>query len=235
METVTGEFYMPMYFLMVAFGASILAWWFLSRKDKTLKMFGLGMAGYAAGMVAWSALVFIQPEDLRPLALTGAIPFLLAHLAYAKVAYSKLDSAKANTLLAVVAAMIAGTFIIRTFIYPSEPYFSEGGQLFFGLHPWAVAFYIATISITFLPAISIACSKIKQIGIKNTLRIGLTTLFITEIILASGSDETLLSINGAVMTVALLITWLVVIASSTEDPKIQRNRGRPRKRPASRT
>ena len=226
MEIGTEDSLAQTYFSLVALGAAILAWWFLTRPDKLLRMFGFGMAGYAAGLLLWTVLIFVQPGNLQPLALAGAIPFLLAHLVYAKVAYGHLGGLRTKLMLALVLALIVGTFVVRTFIYPSEPYLSDQGLLFFGLHPLAIAFYIATISLTFLPAISIACSRIKRGGVRNALQAGLTALFITEIILASSDNEILLAINGVAMTLALLACLLFAITSTPEDLKQAGNKPR---------
>ena len=134
MRDTTATLLVPAYFIQIVVGTAILAWWFLSRKDKVLKTFGLGMAGYSLGTAAWTLLVLTKPDDLQFLILAGAVPFLLAHFAYAKVAYKNLDFTKTSLLSLIVAGTIAGTFIFRTFLYPSEPYFSSEGLLFFGLH-----------------------------------------------------------------------------------------------------
>jgi len=206
----------PAFFIQMVLGTGILAWWFISRKDKILKTFGLGLAGYAAGLAAWSLLVLTKPDNLQPLILAGAIPFLLAHFAYAKVAYKNIDFTKTSLLTLVVAGTIVATFAVRTFLYPSEPYFSGEGLLFFGLHPLSVAFYIATISLTFLPAIAVVTSHLKKGALKGVMQVGLTTLYINSIILVSGKDDTLLLINGVVMTTALLVLWVTAISAPTK-------------------
>lgn len=212
MTDLTATVSVPLFFLHATIGTAILSWWFFSKKDKTLKTFGLGLAGYAAGLAAWTLLVLTKPDDLKPLILLGAIPFLLAHFAYAKVAYKNINFAKTSLLTLVVAGTIAGTFIVRTFLYPSDPFFSEQGLLFFGLHPVAVAFYIATISMTFLPAISVIGAVLKKSPIRSVVQGSLTVLFINSVILVSGQDDLLLLINGIVMTVALLTAWVSVLS-----------------------
>ena len=217
MEDITATFLVPAYFLQVVIGTVILAWWFLSRKNKTLRTFGLGMAGYAVGLAAWTLLVFIKPENLQPLIIAGAIPFLLAHLAYAKVAYKNLSFSRISPSLLLVVGIIAATFIIRTFIYPSEAYFSDNGLLFFGLHPVSMAFYITAISLTFLPAISVMVTHLKQNSLRKVMQIGLTVLYINAIILVSSNEDTLLVINGAAMTIALLMLWLKALTTSSKN------------------
>lgn len=217
MGDTTETLLVPAFFLQMVLGTAILAWWFSKRKDKTLKTFGLGMAGYSLGLAAWSLLVLTKPADLQPLILAGAVPFLLAHLAYAKVAYKNLDLSKTSALTLVVLGAIAGTFIVRTFLYPSDPFFSDEGLLFFGLHPLSVAFYITTISLTFLPAIAVVASRLKKGSLKTVMQAGLTTLYINAIILVSGEDDTLLLINGVVMSVALLAVWAKAVTTPSKN------------------
>jgi hypothetical protein len=216
MGDTTATLLVPAYFLQVVIGITILAWWFLSRKDKTLRTFGLGLVGYALGTAAWTVLVLTKPDDLQPLILIGAVPFLLAHLAFAKVAYKNLNFTKTSVLSLVVIGTIIGTFAVRTFLYPSAPYFSEEGLLFFGLHPLSVAFYIATISLTFLPAISVVTAHLKKSPLRGVMHVGLTVLFINSIILVSGNNDTLLLINGIIMTVALLVLWVKTVTTPSK-------------------
>lgn len=202
MTDLTSSVLVPLYFLHTAFGASVLAWWFLSQKERKLKNFGLGMAGYALGTICWAILVVTKPADLKPLILIGAIPFLLAHLAYAKAASNK------NTLFIVTLFLIIATLVARTFLYPSEPYFSDQGLLFFGLNPIVAVLYIATISISFLPAIQSTVAEIKQKSARSIMGIGLTILYINSIILVGIKDSTILLINGWIMALALIALWV---------------------------
>jgi hypothetical protein len=216
MGDTTATLLVPAYFIQIVVGTAILAWWFIARKDKVLKTFGIGMAGYSLGTAAWTLLVLTKPDDLQPLILAGAIPFLLANLAFAKVAYKNLDFKKTSLLSLVVLGTIAGTFIVRTFIYPSAAYFSDEGLLFFGLHPLSIAFYIATMSLTFLPAISVASEHIKKGALRSVMKVGITTLYINSIILVSGNDDTLLLINGVIMTIALLVVWVKAVTTPAQ-------------------
>lgn len=216
MEDTTASLLVPLFFIQMAIGTAILAWWFLTRKQKTLKTFGLGVAGYSVGLTAWSILVVTKPDNLQPLVLAGAVPFLLAHFAYAKVAYKNINFAKTSFLTLVVAGAIAATFIVRTFLYPSVPYFSSDGLLFFGLHPASSAFYIATIALTFLPAVSVVGNTLKKGVLRNVMQVSLTTLFINSVILVSSQSDTLLLINGYVASAALLAVWITAVSSTSK-------------------
>src|SRR3989338_3438220 len=99
MDNLMSTFIVPAYFLHGAIGLGVLAWWFLTRNNSTLKMFGKGLLGYALGMAAWALLVIVRPSDLKPLILIGVIPFALAHLAYAKVGYKDLSSDKSRLMV----------------------------------------------------------------------------------------------------------------------------------------
>jgi hypothetical protein len=213
MDSTISETLVPLYFIHATLGTAVLAWWFLSKKQKSLKDFGWGMAGYSAGLAAWTLVVLTKPVDIKPLILLGVIPFLLAHLAYARSASSKL-STKDNTLMTVTLLLLAATFVTRTFFYPSEPFFSSKGLLFFGLQSVPVALYIATISVSFLPAIRSVVADIKEKSMKSVAGAGLTTLYVNSIILVSAKDDTLLLINGIVMSAALLILWVSALSTS---------------------
>lgn len=212
MSDVTSTVSVPLFFIHATFATAVLAWWFLSSKGQVLKDFGWGLAGYAAGLAVWTLVVLTKPEDLKPLILVGVIPFLLAHIAYAKSASAKLPT-KSTTLVSITILLLTATFLARTFFYPSEPYFSSDGLLFFGLQSVPVALYIATISVSFLPAIRAVSASIKDKAMKPVVGIGFTTLYVNSVILVSAKDNTLLLINGLVMTVALLVLWTKALAS----------------------
>jgi hypothetical protein len=214
MGDLTSSALVPLFFIHTTLGTAILAWWFLTRKAQTLKDFGWGMAGYSAGMAAWTVLVLTKPHDLAPLILVGVVPFLLAHVAYAKTASAKLPT-KSSTQMTITLLLLAATFIARTFFYPSEPFFSDQGLLYFGLQSIPVALYIATISVSFLPAIRTVTAEIKDAGLRSVMGIGLTTLYVNSIILVSAKDDTLLLINGVVLGAALLMLWVKALGSRT--------------------
>src|SRR6185503_7134375 len=150
MNNVMSSFLVPLYFIHITLAMAVLAWWFSTRKGDVLKYFGWGMAGYAMGVAIWTGVILVKPADLEPAILLGVIPFLLAHIAYAKAATLKF---KSNYVMILTLALMVATFIARTFFYPSQPYFSDNGYFFFGLMAIPLALYIATISVSFLPAI----------------------------------------------------------------------------------
>lgn len=147
--------------------------------------------------------MLIRPTDLKPLILVGVVPFLLGSLAYVKAASDKFP-VKASTLIGLVVVLIVATFTARTFFHPSDSYFSSKGLLFFGLKPVTMALYIATLSVSFLPAIRAVASVIKDKAMRSVMGISLMILYIRAIILVSASDNTLLLVNGVVLSLALL-------------------------------
>lgn len=212
MDNTSSNILVPLFFIHATLGVAILAWWFLSKKQLILKNFGWGLLGYTLGLAAWTILVITKPTDMKPLILIGVVPFLSAHIAYAKAASEKL-AIKASTLMGLVVALIVVIFVYRTFLYPSEPYFSDKGYLYFGLAPAVVALYIAIFSVSFLPAIRSVSAVIKDQSVKSVMAIGFTTLYINSIILVSSKDNTLQLINGVVMSLALLTLWAKVLGS----------------------
>lgn len=212
MQSFVQNVLVPLFFLHAAFGTLVLAWWFSKRSKQVSKDFGMGMLGYGLGILVWAAVVIIKPSDIRPMVLLGVVPFLLAHLAYARAASNKLPF-KGTTLVSITTVLVVATFLARTFFYPSQPYFSSNGLLFFGLMPVPVALYIATISVSFLPAIGAVVDDLKKAAVKSVMSIGLMVLYINALVLVSAKDDTLLLINGLVMSLALLVLWVKALSS----------------------
>jgi hypothetical protein len=206
MDSTTSNVLVPLFFIHGTVGTGLLAAWFANSKQQSLRDFGWGMVGYALGMAFWTAAVLAKPGDPKPLILAGVVPFLLAHIAFAKAASVKLPT-KTSTLVGLTIVLLVATFVARTFFYESEPYFSDKGLLYFGLRSVPVALYIATISVSFLPAIRVVVADMKDKSLKTVMGIGLTTLYVNAIILVSAKDDTLLLINGVVLTLALLALW----------------------------
>ncbi len=219
MEDLVRDFLQPLFYVQMAAGVLIIAWWFISKRDKTLKMFGWGMGLYGLGLASWAALVLINPDNLEPLILVGAVPFLLANFAFAKVAYKSIDFTKTSLLMLLVTGMIVATFVVRTFFFESQPYYSDEGILFFGLHSVAIAFYIATIAMTFLPAIPVVSDRFKEGIVKNIVKGALTILFINAIIIVSGQENVLLTINSIVMSTTMTVLTLTLLFSSSKSLK----------------
>jgi hypothetical protein len=209
-DSFTTSFLVPLYFLHLVFGLVILAWWFLSKKAQTLKYFGLGMLGYALGIAAWSVLVITKPADLEPLIMVGVIPFLLAHIAYAKTVSVKY---KIDWIIGLTILLIVVTLIARTFFFPSKPYFSDYGSFYFGLMPIPLALYITTLSVSLLPAIRAVSDEIEQTSMKSVIAVGLTILFINSLLQITARDVTLLFINGSVASLTLLVLWVKALTS----------------------
>jgi hypothetical protein len=198
-------FFVSLYFIHLTIGTAILARYFLSYKEQTIHRFGWGLVGYTLGILFWTIAVAAKPTDLKPLILSGVTPFLLAHLAFAKVVSKK------NYLTAITLSLIVVTIIARTLIFPSEPYFSDQGLLFFGLNSVVSALYITTLSVSFLPAILAVTSKMKNTKTRTIMRIGFITLFINSVILVSSHDDLLLILNGFIMTITFGILWITAL------------------------
>ncbi len=212
MSVSLSNLIVDLFFIHATLATGIIAWYFLTKKKKVFKDFGWGMLGYSLGLASWTVLVITRPNDLKPLIIIGVIPFLLGALAYARAASDKFPI-NGNTLLTLVLLLIVATFVTRTYFYPSDPYFSSKGLLFFGLAPVPIALYIATISVTFLPAIRAVIASMKDKVMKSVLGVGLTVLYVCSIILISSNDNTLLLINGVVITVSLLVIWVKILGS----------------------
>lgn len=203
---------LPLYFVHLTFGFAVLTWWFLSKKNQSLRYFGWGTLGYSLGIAAWTLLVLIKPEDLKPLVLAGVVPFLLAHLAYAKSASIK---TKNNSMIYLTLLLLVITFLARTFFYPSEPYFSDHGGFFFGLMTIPLVLYIATVSVSLLPAIRSMISEIKQASAKSLMGIGFTILYVNIVIQISAKSLTILFINGVVASIVLLALWIKALSAKS--------------------
>jgi hypothetical protein len=200
-----SSYLVPFYFIHITFGLAVLAWWFsANKKNAVLKWFGAGFIGYAIAVGIWTAVIITQPMDLEPYILLGAIPFLLAHLAFA---WSVRKQSKSMLVWYLTLILVVATLVARI-IYPSTPYFSQQGYFFFGLQPIPLALYIATISVSLLPAIRAAVSQIKNKPMAQVMNVGLMMAYIAIIVQITAMDDIVRLLNGMVASVALLVMWV---------------------------
>lgn len=208
MSTLVAILFVPMFFLHGAFGIALLSWWFSRHQNREMKLFGWGLAGYALSMTIWAYMVMQKPNDVGVYMLVSVIPFLLAHLFFAKVADTKFS--KHGHFFLVTGALLVITFVVRTFLQESDPYFSEEGLLVFGVQDIPVALYIAVMTISFLPAIRVVVPNIAKQH-RPIFSVCLTALFVTAITFVSARTTQLLIINGAVLSFMLLVLWSSVL------------------------
>ena len=210
MDGFVESFLVPAFFVHTTASVWFLAWWFgrMGRDQETFRGFSWGLAGYGLGLVAWTLVVIIKPDDLAPLILVGVVPFLLGNIGFAKAATRESAARGISPLMILTFVLIVATWISRTFLYESEPYISEEGLLYFGLQPVPVALYIATISVSFLPAIWRVVLAFADDRLRLIMGICLNTFFINAVILVSANEHSLLMINGFVLSAAAILAWV---------------------------
>lgn len=215
MEDFVESFLVPTFFVHTAAAVWLLAWWFV-RNGKTqasLRYFGWGLAGYGVALVAWTLVVIIKPDNLAPGILVGVVPFMLGNIGFAKAAGRAPEAASIDRLTILTLVLIVATFVSRTFLYESEPHISDEGLLYFGLQPIPVALYIATIAVSFLPAIWRVVAQFTDQRLRLIMSISFNTFFINAIILVSAAEHSLLMINGAVLSAAAILAWSQALKS----------------------
>jgi hypothetical protein len=200
-----SSFLVPLYFIHITFGLAVLAWWFsANKKNAVLKQFGAGFIGYAIAVGIWTAVIITQPSDLEPYILLGALPFLLGNMSFA---WAYREQSKNMVVWYLSLGLVLATLVARVG-FPSQPYFSPQGYFFFGLQPIPLALYIATISVTMLPAIRAAVSQIKNKSMAQVMSVGLTIAFVAIIVQITAMDDLVRFLNGMVASAALLVMWL---------------------------
>lgn len=213
MEDFVESFLVPAFFVHTAAAVWLLAWWFVrrGRVQAAFRYFGWGLAGHGAALAVWMLVVVLKPDDLAPGILIGVVPFMLGNVSFAKAAAGEQSAAIVHPVIILTLALVVATFVSRTFIYESEPYFSDEGLLYFGLKPIPVALYIATLAVSFLPAIWRVVPAFTDERLRLIMAISLNTFFINSVILVSANEHSLLMINGFVLSAAAIFAWVHAI------------------------
>lgn len=213
MDEALRSFLVPAFFTHTAAAVLVLAWWFTRNGGDraTFRYFGCGLVGYGLGLIAWSLVVIVKPDDLVPWILGGVIPFLLGNIGFAKSASAAPETVRVSPLMILTIAFIIVTFVMRTVLYESEPYISDEGLLYFGLQPVPIALYIGTIAVSFLPAIWKVVPAFASEQLRRLMAICLNAFFICAIVLVSASEHSLLVINGFVLSIAAILAWVQAV------------------------
>ena len=206
MDSVVGDYLVPLFFLAGTGAMWFLAYKFLNAKTALFKHFGIGLVLYGLGFAAWGVAVFTK-SNVDLWTTVGVIPFASAHIFFLMAATEKLKTSVRTLVLCGGVGYLVALFFLRTFVYQSNPGFSDQGLFYFHAQAPVIALYILAFTLSLLPAINAVSQAIKDKTLRAVSQIAFTILSVGGIILVTSYDDDLQTINGWVMG----ITWIVVL------------------------
>ncbi|MFC1622718.1 hypothetical protein ACFL1Y_01870 [Patescibacteria group bacterium] len=202
-----------LFFIHTTIATFLLGIKFVIRKDSAFKYFGIGLILNAVAFAFWTVVVFLQPENIKPLVTAGVIFFLFSLFAYFVSSIQKMDKSIRNYIMWSGLIGIIILFILRIFVYPSNPGFSSEGLFFFNPHPIIQALEIFGLAMIALPAVSNLASKFSNPGHSALMHYGFIVQVMGAIILIASTNNTLLYVAGWVIGIGYLILWTVLLFS----------------------
>ncbi len=208
----TTLFIVTLFFLHGAIACFIVGYKFWSKKDQTIKLFGLSLIFGGLAFTAWSFLVANHLNNLKILATTAAIFLILSLFSFYLTIIQNIENNNSYITAMFFGGLFAlGLFVLRTFIYPAHLIITNNGYLLFNLQSAVQIAYVIAISFTILPASIIVAEKFKKTIINPLIKGSFSTLAIGAIIIATTSNTTLILFSGISISIALFILWITLL------------------------
>jgi len=187
--------------LLLAYLSSV----YLKQKNKTFKLFGLGLGLNAVAFLLWSYITGVQPENLNLITGVGVLFFIAAFAAFFASTVTVLKSEARKAAYVLAGLFLALLVVLRFVFFVSNPGFSPEGFFSFNTNQIVLYAYVITMSFTIMPAAYVIADKVKNNALKNCIRFGFTLIVIGTAILITSTDTYLQIINGIGMVAAFLL------------------------------
>lgn len=184
---------------------------FVSRADRTLKVFGIGLLLNALAFAIWTFGVVVQPVSVLAYVYWGVVVFL-ASLIFLVYASLPTVSSTLRWFLTVLGFVVACTIFYIGLGSPNAAYISPEGLFFFNLDPLMQMLYVFALSLAAFPAIDAAASRF-SFGYATLLRYGLIAEVVGGIILMTSKDILTLTLTGWFIGIVFLVLWVIFLFS----------------------
>lgn len=188
-----------------------LAWRFAFSPAPVFRHFGIGLACAAAAFAAWSAIVWIRPEDLHLWTSVGAALFLPCYLFFLNAATHNWLPRNRNLALGIAGVYLLVLFALRTFIAPSEPAFSERGLFYFNTQPLVLLLYIVSFVGAVMPAVYAVSRDITTPWLSRATLVCFNLVIVCGVILLTSYDDDLQTYNGYLMGIGFLCLFMMYL------------------------
>lgn len=212
MINITTAILVTLFFFHGALASFIVGFEFWSKKDRTIKFFGMALIFSGLAFTTWALLAANRLNNARIIAGFAAVFIILSLFSFLVAGIQHLeDSTSYGSALFIGALGALGLFVLRTFIYPAHLIVTQKGFLLFDLHTAVKAAYILAISVSILPAANAVAGKFSKTVLNPIIKGCFGTLAIGGIILAASNDSTLVFLDGIAMTIAFLLLWITLL------------------------
>lgn len=214
MDVSAADVLGPLFYGQAAVGAVVLGSWFAARKTDSSKAFGIGLYLVAAAFATWTVANIVRPEGdwLGGLMLVGSVCFLASSIAFARVGWRAIGREMRSKGMMVASVLVLTTLVVRMFFAKSAPHFNDDGWLYLGIHPVTAALFIATLSMTLLPAIGVVTREIEDRTTQMVMQVGFHALFVNVVVTFASRENALIEINSVAAGVTMFLLWVFALS-----------------------
>ena len=199
------------FFITGAVISAFLGWRFAAGPEPVFRHFGLGLLCFAAAFAVWSAIVWVQPDDLQLWSTAGVAVLLPGYLFFLSAAARNWQPRSRNLLFGGALAYLAVLFIVRTFLLPSEPAFSKDGLFYFNAEPIVQLMYVISFVGAALPAVYSVARSLSVPWLSRATMFCFNLIVVCGVVLLTSYDDELQTYNGYLMGIAFLALFAIYL------------------------
>ena len=196
-----------------AIGLAVVGVVMWMRSDNTLKLFGVGMGLFAAGLAIAAILTGIRPDvdSIRWFALVGGILLLAAALVFLRVGVEdySLQWRRVALALGVVWAVVA---IVLEVVFDAggRASYSDAGFVVTNLHAVTAVWIIAGVVFAFFEAAHITVEHSHGEPYRSVLLSAMSIMALSIVITTIADNDALRFLNTLMGTLAAGVLWVAV-------------------------
>lgn len=203
-----------------AIGLAVVGVVMWMRSDNTLKLFGVGMGLFAAGLAIAAILTGIKPDvgSIRWFALVGGILLLAAALVFLRVGVEdySLQWRRVALALGVVWAVVA---IVLEVVFDAggRASYSDAGFVVTNLHAVTAVWIIAGLVFAFFEAAHITVEHSHGEPYRSVLLSAMSIMALSIVITTIADNDALRFLNTLMGTLASGVLWVAVVVHERKE------------------
>lgn len=203
-----------------AIGLAVVGVVMWMRSDNTLKLFGVGMGLFAAGLAIAAILTGIRPDvdSIRWFALVGGILLLAAALVFLRVGVEdySLQWRRIALALGVVWAVVA---IVLEVVFDAggRASYSDAGFVVTNLHAVTAVWIIAGVVFAFFEAAHITVEHSHGEPYRSVLLSAMSIMALSIVITTIADNDALRFLNTLMGTLAAGVLWVAVVVHERKE------------------
>ncbi len=203
-----------------AIGLAVVGVVMWMRSDNTLKLFGVGMGLFAAGLAIAAILTGIRPDvdSIRWFALVGGILLLAAALVFLRVGVEdySLQWRRVALALGVVWAVVAVVLEV-VFDAGGRASYSDAGFVVTNLHAVTAVWIIAGVVFAFFEAAHITVEHSHGEPYRSVLLSAMSIMALSIVITTIADNDALRFLNTLMGTLAAGVLWVAVVVHERKE------------------